>query len=62
MNTEIALFLGSNHTQDLPASSPTVQACVRQGLGEDDRDDLLSEEELATLCVLDNVGDCAGSC
>lgn len=62
MNAEIALFLRSNHTQYLPASSPAVQACIGEGLGEDDGDDLLPQEELAALCILDNVGDSAGSC
>lgn len=60
MDAKVALLLGSDNPQNLPASSTAVEAGISQGLGEKDLNNLLPQQQLAALVVLDNVGNRAG--
>lgn len=60
VHTKVAILLQRNDPQNLPSGGAAVEARIGQSLGEDDVDDLLSEEQLATLVILDDVADGRG--
>lgn len=62
VDTEVGLFLLGEQLENLPASGAALQAGIGKGLGEDNGDDLLTQQQLATLSVLDDVGDGCGGC
>lgn len=61
VDAKVGLLFGGNDAQYFPASSTAVQAGIRQGLGEDNVHDLLSEQQLAALFILDDVGNGSSS-
>lgn len=57
MNAKVGILLLRQHLEDPPARRPTLEGRVGEGLAEDDVDDLLPQEELATPLLLDDARD-----
>lgn len=57
MDTKVGFLFLSQHLQDAPAGGAALEGGVCEGLGQDDVDDLLAQEQLPALAVLDDVGD-----
>lgn len=55
MNAKVGLFLLREDLEDTPSSGTTLEGGVGDGLIEDSVDNLLAQQQLAALCVLDNV-------
>jgi hypothetical protein len=61
VHAEVCFLLLGQHLEDFPAGRTAVDVTVGQRLGQDDVNHLFSEEQLAALGILDNVGNCTGS-
>ena len=60
VNTEVGLLFLGEQLENFPASGAALQAGIGEGLSEDNGNDLLTQQQLATLGVLDDVGDGSG--
>ena len=61
MNTKVGFLLLSKDLENAPARGTAFEGGVGESLSEDGVDNLLAEQQLSTLCILDNVGNGRGS-
>lgn len=60
VNTEVGLLFLGEQLENLPAGGAALQAGIGEGFGEDNGNDLLTQQQLAAFGVLDDVGDGGG--
>lgn len=60
MHAEVCILLLGQDLEDPPPRGPALEGGVRQGLAENDVDDLLSQKQLPAPLVLDDAGDGGG--
>ncbi|KAI6759447.1 hypothetical protein HG530_010127 [Fusarium avenaceum] len=61
MNTEIRLLLLRKNPQDAPTSSSALESSISESLCSEGMNNLLTQQQLAALLVLDDVGYSRGS-